>query len=654
MASHTAPGGRRHDLIRMRGPTGIDSAHRPHILIIGGGLVGLTSAWRLQRALSNDDAVVTLVNDQNHMVYQSLLPEVASGMLEPADVVVPLRRTLRRTRVIAGRLTDLHADRHVAVITPIEAEPREIAYDHLVLALGSETKVLPVPGLAEHAVGFTTVPEALFLRDHVLARLEATEHATDQQQRRRALTFVFVGGGYSGVEALGELQSMAQAASRWYPSVSSTDQHWILVEATDGILPMVDDRLADAATNALQGPVRDCAAVPDLVTGGVCPPSAQYALRQARQRADNITAAVRGQRPELFRYDQLGELLTLGRHDGIAQIRDRHLRGPLPWYLRRLYHIGRIPARAARSRSGPSGPCGCSSAATSSASASSADPTYHSNTPPRRRPTTTDVGPRRETVPARPRSCGAVAGTRQPGTHRTYAHPHLHSWRQGRRWLPSGGSGRWRTERSRGPHRAGPGGHRVVRRAAGRTGPHPQRQRRAGQAARRRWRTSRQAIMLPDIYPPPGSARSWPRSTKTTPWRCSGADRSGCSRSCPVASGHLNAKLLPSASGRIIATGLWPARRVTVRVEVSAMAKDHGPSVKDDEQYERLREQGESKEKAARIANTDRSTAGKRGGTSGSYEDWTKDDLLDRAREIGIEGRSDMTKDELIDALRDH
>lgn len=84
------------------------------------------------------------------------------------------------------------------------------------------------------------------------------------------------------------------------------------------------------------------------------------------------------------------------------------------------------------------------------------------------------------------------------------------------------------------------------------------------------------------------------------------------------------------------------------------MAKDHGSSIKDDEQYEKLREQGESKEKAARIANTDRSSAGERGGTSGSYEDWTKDDLLDRAREIGIEGRSDMTKDELIDALRNH
>ncbi len=84
------------------------------------------------------------------------------------------------------------------------------------------------------------------------------------------------------------------------------------------------------------------------------------------------------------------------------------------------------------------------------------------------------------------------------------------------------------------------------------------------------------------------------------------------------------------------------------------MAKDHGPSIKDDEQYERLREQGASKEKAARIANTSRSQSGKKGGKSSKYEDWSKQDLEQRAKEIGIEGRSKMDKGDLIDALRNH
>jgi NADH dehydrogenase len=389
---------------------------RPHILLIGGGLVGLTTAWRLQRELRAGDADVTLVNPQNYMVYQSLLPEVASGMLEPTDVVVPLRRTLQRTRIVVGRLTGLDTHRRVATVEPIEADAREIPYDHIVLALGSDTKMLPVPGLAEHAVGFTTVPEALFLRDHVLSRLEAAAHSTDDEARRRALTFVFVGGGYSGVEALGELQAMAYAASRLYPTISPRDQHWVLIEATGRILPMVDETLADNATRALErrgvdvrlettmdsaedgvlrlsdgdelragtlvwaagvapsplladlgvplndtgavevdGTLRvkgidgvwaagDCAAVPDLVDGGTCPPSAQYALREARQLASNLAASVRGEQPEQFRYNQRGEMLTLGHHNGVAQIFDRHLHGVLPWYLRRMYHVGRVPS----------------------------------------------------------------------------------------------------------------------------------------------------------------------------------------------------------------------------------------------------------------------------------------------------------------------
>ncbi len=396
--------------------TDMATGRRPHIVLVGGGLVGLTTAWHLQRELGADEAAVTIVNPTNFMVYQSLLPEVASGMLEPGDVVVPLRRELDRTHVVVGRMTALDTDRRVVRVEPPDAPATELRYDHLVLGLGSETKVLPVPGMVDRAVGFTTVPEALYLRDHVLARLESATQLTDRAARRRALTFVFVGGGYSGVEALGELQMMARKASALYPRVSPEDQRWILIEATGRILPMVDDELADAATRSLRergvdirlettldavedgvltlsdgdeleadtlvwaagvapapllgelglpvsdtGAVEvdatlrvrgvdglwaagDCAAVPDVEEGGLCPPSAQYAVREARQLAENLVATVRGAQPRPFRYRMLGEVLTLGDHHGVGQVFGRHLQGALPWYLRRLYHIARVPS----------------------------------------------------------------------------------------------------------------------------------------------------------------------------------------------------------------------------------------------------------------------------------------------------------------------
>jgi NADH dehydrogenase len=389
---------------------------RPSIVIAGGGLVGLTIAWRLQRTLSADDAAVTVINPTGHMVYQSLLPEVASGMLEPTDVVVPLRRVLDRTHIVAGRIAGVDTAASSVTVEPAHGTTTRLRYDHLVLALGSETKVLPVPGLVEHAVGFTTVPEALFLRDHVLSRLEAASQLNDAAARRRALTFAFVGGGYSGVEALGELEAMARSAVPLFPQVAPDELRWLLIEATDRILPMVDEDLAGRATAALRrrgvdirlgttvddatdgvlalsdgdtipadtlvwaagvaphpllaglglpvddaGAVTvdptllvtghdtvwaagDCAAVPDIVTGGTCPPSAQYALREARHLADNLTAVVHGDRPTPFRYRMLGEMLTLGRHDAVAQVFGRHLRGVLPWYLRRAYHIARVPS----------------------------------------------------------------------------------------------------------------------------------------------------------------------------------------------------------------------------------------------------------------------------------------------------------------------
>jgi len=172
------------------------------ILVSGGGFVGTYAALRLERRLRGRGHEVVLVNPENFLLYQPFLPEAASGNIEPRHVVVPLREVLHRTRLVVGEVESVdHAARRARVRT-LGGEPLDLDYDALVLAPGSVSRVLPVPGLAEHAIGFKTVAEAIHLRNVVLSRLEAAADTTDADHRRALLTFVFVGGGYAGVEAL--------------------------------------------------------------------------------------------------------------------------------------------------------------------------------------------------------------------------------------------------------------------------------------------------------------------------------------------------------------------------------------------------------------------------------------------------------------------
>ena len=222
------------------------------ILIVGGGYVGVYAALELERRLAVGEAEITLISPENYMRYQPLLPEVASGSVEPRHVVIALRRILRRTRVVQGELIALDHDRQTARVELGDGTRREIIYDHVVLGLGSVTKALSVPGLVEHAVGFQTLTEAIHLRNQILSRLEAAESTDEPDRRRRALTFVFVGGGYAGVEALAELEDLACDAIADYPSLSPDDLRWVLVEATDHILPAMQRRMADLAAATLR------------------------------------------------------------------------------------------------------------------------------------------------------------------------------------------------------------------------------------------------------------------------------------------------------------------------------------------------------------------------------------------------------------------
>lgn len=221
------------------------------ILIVGGGQAGLFVALGLKR-LRRDEAEVTLVNPESYMTYQSFLAEAAGGNIEPRHVVIPLRTVVRKVRLLTGEVVTVDHDRRTAAVRPNEGIVHEVAYDILILALGSVSRALDIPGLAEQAVGFKTVEEAIFLRNKVIDRMDLAESTTDPDLRRRALSFVFVGGGYAGVEAMAELEDLARAASRYYPTVKREDMRWVLVEAAPFILPEIDRSLGAYATALLR------------------------------------------------------------------------------------------------------------------------------------------------------------------------------------------------------------------------------------------------------------------------------------------------------------------------------------------------------------------------------------------------------------------
>ncbi|MDA0636446.1 NAD(P)/FAD-dependent oxidoreductase [Nonomuraea sp. MCN248] len=214
-----------------------------HILIVGGGYVGLYTALRLQRGLRRElrdgSVSITIIDPQSYMTYQPFLPEAAAGNLSPRHMVAPLRRVLPKVRILNGRVTKVdHAARSVT-FQPPEGEPREIGYDVVVMAAGSISRTLPIPGLTDIGIGFKTVGEAIALRNRVLHLLDVAESTDDPEVRRRALTFVVVGAGFAGVEALAELEDMAKDSTRYYRNIKPSDVRWVLVEASDRVLPEV-------------------------------------------------------------------------------------------------------------------------------------------------------------------------------------------------------------------------------------------------------------------------------------------------------------------------------------------------------------------------------------------------------------------------------
>ena len=373
-------------------------------LVLGGGFAGGYVARLLRKRGA------TIVSPENFMLYTPMLPEAASGTLEPRHVVVPLRMMCPHAELLLGRATELDAERRRA---QVETDDGIVALDYqdVVVALGAISRTLPIPGLGDHAIGFKTLADAIFLRNHVLRRLEAAVAAQSEEHRRRELTFLFVGAGYAGVEALAELSDLVRDALRYYPTLRDEPQRWLLVDAAPKILPEIPRSLGDYAARQLAGrgvdirvsttlesveahaavlsdrdriptntvvwtagvranpmnerfglpldergrikvgptlqveglenvwALGDGARVPNLATPGVFdPPTSQHALRQARRLARNLA----GERKP-YRYRMLGQVATLGRYKGIAQVPGALLRGFPGWFVTRTYHLYQLP-----------------------------------------------------------------------------------------------------------------------------------------------------------------------------------------------------------------------------------------------------------------------------------------------------------------------
>ena len=369
------------------------------VLILGGGFAGAYVA----RLLPTREP--TIVSRENFMLYTPLLPEAASGTLEPRHTVVPLRVMCPRAELVLGTVEGIDLEARTASV-----DGRLFGWQDLVLAVGAVPRAVP-----HDALSFKSLADAIALRNHVLGRLEAADG--NREDAARELTFVFVGAGYAGVEALAELSDLVDDALRYYPHLQAVPRRWVLVDAAPKILPEIPPPLGEYAARELAEhgieihvgttlassshdgvvlgdgtriPARtlvwtagvtpnplvhelglpldergrlevdehlrvrgcehvwalgDCARVPNTKAEQPDPPTCQHALRQARRLAKNLEGDLRP-----YGYRMLGQVATLGRYKGIADVLGIRIRGFPGWFVTRTYHLYQLPLTSRRLR----------------------------------------------------------------------------------------------------------------------------------------------------------------------------------------------------------------------------------------------------------------------------------------------------------------
>ena len=224
---------------------------RPRIVIVGAGFAGYHAARALRRR-SWGAAEVVLVNPTDYFLYLPLLPEVAGGVLDPRRVTVPLADTLPGVRVVLGQVDEVDVTTRTISFVDPEGGRGRFGYHRLVLAAGSVNKLLPIPGVADHAHGFRGVPEALHLRDHLIRQVELADDTDDPEQRAARLTFVVVGAGYTGTEVAAQGQLLTSSVASRHPRLRDTPPRWLLLDTAKQVLPGMDERMAHGAERVLR------------------------------------------------------------------------------------------------------------------------------------------------------------------------------------------------------------------------------------------------------------------------------------------------------------------------------------------------------------------------------------------------------------------
>lgn len=366
---------------------------KKRIVILGGGFGGVYTALHLEKILpKNSEIEIALVNKENYFVYQPMLAEVLGGSVDVLDTVSSIRLLLPRTKLYVRDIEDIDIQGQKIILSPqFSHKPLYLEYDHLVLALGNVTDFRGMTGLHEHALSFKNLADSLTIRNQVIEAVEAASIEKDPEFRKQLLTFVVGGGGFSGTEAVAELNDLVRRLIRRYPDIDPKEVRVVLIHSKDRLmerelspslgiyaqkllmkrgveiifnthlksaspqeaitdkgdkiktktiistvpsspnpqiekldLPKEKGKVKTDATMLVEGKeniwaLGDCAYIPQK-NGEICPPTAQFAIREAKVLAGNIYAQIKGKPRKEFHFKALGMLGALGHHSAVAEI----------------------------------------------------------------------------------------------------------------------------------------------------------------------------------------------------------------------------------------------------------------------------------------------------------------------------------------------